>query len=101
MPARLAYSFAGVLPGSNFKLLELNPVLVLPLAFPPDEGGGLMEKLPFLNEPSVFRRLSFGLRSHGSRGRNIYWRVKKTLPCMKHKVLYSNMGISGTVYNTH
>lgn len=56
-----------LVPGSNFKLLELKPVLVLPRPLPPEDGGGLMEKFPFLNELSVLRRLGFGLRSQDSR----------------------------------
>ena len=63
---RSTCTFHPPIPGSNFKLLELKPVLVFPLPLPPELGGGLMEKLPFLCEVSTLRRLILCLWFHGS-----------------------------------
>ena len=59
------------IPGSNLRLFELKPVLVLPLPLPPEEGGGLMEKFPLRSELSVLRCLVFGLRLQSSKNSNI------------------------------
>ena len=58
-----------ILPGSNLRLFELKPVLVLHPLLPEEDGGGLMEK--FCLDFSwwlVLRRFAFGLPcfNHGS-----------------------------------
>ena len=58
-----------IIPGSNLRLLELKPVLVLHPLLPEEDGGGLMEK--FCLDFSwwfVLRRFAFGLPcfNHGS-----------------------------------